>query len=135
MGGARGGASCGAYKLRALLGHTSEIHSLVGHSAIDLPDILYHTGENLVPRRTRQDGACQHSGSSTLWRRESHFKVLSPEALFPLLLSGARSRVSHLIRPKRSGICEERVKDKSRVESRTGEWGTIFRFKSHPFVP
>ena len=89
MGGARGRASSGVYELRALLGHTSECHSLVGHSAIDLPDILYHTGENLVPRRTRQDGACQHSGGSNLWLRESHFKVFFTVDLFPLLLSGA----------------------------------------------
>ena len=116
MGGASGRASCGAYKLRALLGHTSEIHSLVGHSAIDLPDILYHTGENLVPRRTRKDGACRHSGSSTLWLREPHFEVHFTEVLFPLLLSGAGSWKSL----KGTGISEKRAKAKSRVESGTG---------------
>ena len=126
MRGARGGASCGAYKLRALLGHTSEIHSLVGHSAIDLPDILYHTGENLVPRRTRQDGACRHSGSSTFWLRESHFEVHFIDALFPLLLSGAGAWGSHLRRPNGTGIYQERAKVKCRVESGTGELGPIF---------
>ena len=121
MGGASGGASCGAYKLRAMLGHTSEIHSLVGHSAIDLPDILYHTGENLVPRKTRQDGSCRHSGSSRLWLRESHFEVHFIEPLFRLLLSGAGSWESHLRRPKGTGISEERAKVKCTVESGTGE--------------
>ena len=121
MGGERGVPTFGAYILRALLGHTSEIHCLVGHSAIDLPNILNHTGENLVPRRTRQDVACRHSGSSTLWLRESHFEVHFIEALFPLLLSGAGSWESHLRRPNGTGISEERAKAKSRVESGTGE--------------
>lgn len=121
MGGARSRASFGAYKLRAVLGHTSVIHALVRHSAIDLQGILYQIGENLGPRRIRQDGACRHSGGSTLWLRESHFEAHFTVALFPVLLSGAGSWGSHPRRHKGTGNSEERAKARSRVEACTGE--------------
>ena len=135
MGRARGRASCGVYELRALLGHTSECHSLVGHSAIDLPDILYHTGENLVPRRTRQDGACRHSGGSTLWLRESHFEADFTVSLFPVSLSGVGSWGSHLEGPRGQATLREGQRPGVELRQAQGNRAQSFRFNSHPFVP